>query len=355
MKKQRKYLFILFLIPFLMFSNGEKFTHTKQKNIKKTYLVNTDASLAITNSYGSITVIPWDEDKIDLDITIKVSSNNEKWINERLNDITVDISALKGLVSAKTIIGNSSSRNNGSNNNFEINYIIKIPRNSNNVNLNNKYGSIICTDLLSSTMIYCKYGKLTLGKLSSNNNDIQIEYCDNSSINYLNNGTIIAKYSDLNIQQINKLDLTSDYTDIDIQDANEVKYTCKYGDLNFQNIKNLDGLGNYLKIKVGNLNGNLKINTKYSDILIHTITAKASAVAIVSNYSNSTIGFDENFDFNFDVILSYANLKYSGDLTFINKEETNNTKKYSGYYKKKGSNLIKISSDYGNVSLIKKQ
>lgn len=341
------------LLPFLMFSNGEKFAHTKQKNIKKTYLVNPDASIDITNSYGSITVVTWDEDKIDLDITIKVSGNNENWVDERIDEISVDITALKGLVRAKTIIGNSKS--NSSNNNFEINYIIKIPKNSNNVTLNNKYGSIYTAELSSNTNIFCKYGKLNLDRLNSYKNNIQMEYCNNSSINYLNSGSITAKYSDLKIEQLAKLELYSDYTDIDIQEAKEVKYTSKYGSIKIQNIQLLEGLGNYLKVKIGNLNGNLNLNTKYSEISIGTVTPKANNIEIVSSYTNSKILFDENYAFNFDIIVRYANFKYQNDFHFINKEETNTTKNYSGYYNKKGANNLKISSEYGNISLIKKQ
>lgn len=354
MKKQFKHLFLLLLLPFLVFSNGGKFTHNKQKNVKITYLVNSDASIDITNSYGNITVITWDENKIDLDVTIKVSGNNENWVNQRLGDINIDINALKSIVSAKTVIGNSNSKSNGSNNNFEINYILKIPKNSATVTLNNKYGNIYTADLSSNTNLFCKYGMLDLGKLNSSRNNIQMEYCNNSNITYLNSGLIIAKYSDLKIEQLTKLELNSDYTDIDIQEAKEVKYTSKYGSIEIQKIQNLEGLGNYLNIKVGNLNGNLNLNTKYSAIAISNVNAKAAVLEIASSYTNTKIQFDENYTFNFDITVRYASFKYENDFSFTNKEETNTTKKYSGYYMKKGTNVLKINSDYGNITLIKK-
>jgi hypothetical protein len=78
----------------------EQFAHSKQ-NIKKTYYVNIVQRLKIDNSFGSITVSTWDEDKIDIDITIKVSGNNENWVTQRLEDINVDFTALKGSISAK--------------------------------------------------------------------------------------------------------------------------------------------------------------------------------------------------------------------------------------------------------------
>lgn len=354
MKKHYKYLVLLLLLPYSMFSNEDKFAHSKQKNIKITYLVNPDASLAITNSYGSITVMTWDEDKVDLDVTIKASSNNENWVNQRISDINIDINALKSIVSATTVIGSSSSTNSSSSSNFEINYIIKIPKNSNNVTLNNKYGNIYTSELSSSTNFFCKYGMLTLGKLNSAKNSITMEYCDNSTISFLNTAVITAKYSNITIGQLSKLDLISEYTDVDIQEGKEVKYSSKYGSIEVDNIQDLDGLGNYLKVKIGNLNGNLNLNTKYSDIVINNASIKTNKIDIVSSYTNTRILYDENLAFNFDFYLKYANLKYGTDFNFINKEETNTAKKYMGYYKKKAATLIKISSDFGNITVIKK-
>jgi hypothetical protein len=72
---------------------------------KKAYYVNPNATLSIDNSYGTISVTTWNEDKIELDISIKVSGDNVNWVNQRIRTIAVDIVALKGMISAKTILG----------------------------------------------------------------------------------------------------------------------------------------------------------------------------------------------------------------------------------------------------------
>ena len=352
MKKHYK-LFILFLIvPLASFANGDKFAHSKQKSIKKTYLVNSDAGIQIDNSYGSISLSTWDEDKIDISVIIKVSGNNQNWVNQKINDITVDINALKSLVSAKTIIGKTSSRSSGNNNNFEINYSIKIPKKG-GIKLTNKYGNIVTTDLWSNTDIYCKYGKITLGKLNSTANSIRMEYCNDSSIDAINSGVIAAKYSELDINKVTKLDLTTDYTNTNIQEANAVYYTSKYGSIKIQDIKTLKGTGNYLKIKIGTILDAFKINTKYSDVTIANL--KTDVVEITSAYTNISLGYLAAYAFDFDIAVRYANFNYDRELEVISKEETNNSKNFKGYYKSRGVNKINISSDFGNVSLIKKQ
>lgn len=354
MKKQCKIFILLLLIPFLGYSNGPDFIHTKQKSIKKTYFVNSDAGLNIDNSYGNISLTTWDEDKIELDILIKVSGDNENWVNQRINDINVDITALKSMISAKTIIGNSNSKSNRTNNSFEINYSLKIPKNG-SVKLNNKYGNIITTDLFSNTDIYCKYGKVAMGRLSGSKNNIQIEYCSNSSIQFLKNGSITAKYSNLKIGEAMKLDLISDYTNVDIQNGDTIKYTSKYGNIKIQNVKSLDASGNYLTLKIGELFNNLKLAAKYGSVAIGTINAKANNVSVMAAYTGITIGFDANYSFDFNASIKYANLKYDNDLKMNSKEELSNSKIYSGFYNRKGINNLSVISSYGNVSLYKKQ
>lgn len=353
MKKQCKILILFILIPFLGHAIDNDFLHLKEKNIKKAYYVNPNATLSIDNSYGTISVTTWNEDKIELDISIKVSGDNENWVNQRIETIAVDIVALKGMISAKTILGNSNYKAQVKNNNFEINYTLKIPKNG-SVKLNNKYGNISTSDLYAEADIKCKYGKVILGRLSGNST-LEMEYCSNSSIAFLKNGMVTAKYSNLKIGETTKLDLISDYTDIEIEQSDAIKYNSKYGKIRIQNVKTLDASGNYLTIKIGEVFDYLKLNTKYSSLAIQSINAKANSVTIVAGYTGINIGYHTNFAFDFNVLLKYANFKYESDLEIDSKEEVSNSKKYSGFYKKKGLNNLNIISDYGNVTLTKNQ
>lgn len=353
MKRQCKLLTLFILIPFFGHALGNDFTHSKQKNIKKAYYVNADATVNIDNSYGNISVSTWNEDKIELDIIIKVSGDNENWVNQRIESISIDIVPLKGIITAKTVLGNSNYNNQGKNNSVEINYTIKIPQNG-SVKLTNKYGSIAVTDLLADADVKCKYGKVTMGKVAGNSL-FNLEYCSNSTIMLLKNGSVTAKYSGIKIENAGKLDLYSDYTDIDIDDCDALKYNSKYGKIKIQNVKSLDATGNYLTIKIGEVSNSLKLNTKYSSLNIQNIIAKTNSIAILAGYTGINIGYNSNFAFDFSILLKYANFKFDSDLELDSKEENFNSKKYTGFYKKRGQNNVNITSDYGNVTLSKNQ
>ncbi|PBJ15612.1 hypothetical protein [Flavobacterium sp. ACN6] len=351
MKKHYNFLILLLLIPFLGFSNDDTYI-TKQKTIKKTYIVNSNAGIDIDNKYGNITVSTWDEDKIDLDITIKVNGPNENWVNERLNSIDVDITALKGMVSAVTTLGSSNLKSKGSNNSFEINYVIKIPKNG-SIKLVNKYGNILVSNAESSTDINCKYGKVTLGKLNGTNNQIEIAYCQNSSIDYVKSGNINARYSGLKINTSGNINLEANYTDVNLNEAQNIKYSCNYGTFKFQKINSLSGSGNYLTISIGEISSNFSFDTNYSKINIDTMNEKAGNVTINSGYTDISLGYAPNYAFDFDISARYSNIKHDNTLDISVSETKSNSKRIAGFYKKKGQNKVNISSNYGNISLIK--
>lgn len=354
MKKQYNILqLLLLLIPFLGFSN-DGFNYTKQKNISKAYIVNSDAGITVENSYGNIFVTTWNEDKIEIEVLIKVSGNDEKWVNQKLAAIDVAFTALKSMVTAKTVFDNSGTKSREKNNNFEINYTIKIPKNG-TVKLDNKYGNIGASDLFSTTDINCRYGKINLGKLNGNSNTIQISYCSNSTIEFLKSGAVTSRYSGLKMDEVNKIDLLSDYSEIEIGEGNDVKYNSRYGSVKIKKLNTLDGNGNYLTIYVGTLSNQLKLNARYSNISIDAIQAKANSVNIDAAYTGVNLGFVPNCFFDFDVMLKYGDFKYDNELNVNSREETNTAKRISGYYKKKGENKISITSNYGNVKLYKKE
>lgn len=352
MKKHYNILILFILIPFLGFSNDDTFI-SKEKNIKKTFIVNSNAGIDIENKYGNITVSTWDENKIDLDITIKVSGGNENWVNERLSSIDVDINALKSMVSAITNIGNSSLKSRGSSNSFEINYVIKIPKNG-TVKLNNKYGNITTLTLESTTDISCKYGKIILGKLNGDSNRIEIGYSQNSSIDYIKSGNIEARYSGIKINESGNLNVDANYTDVSLQEGQNIKCKGNYGSFKFQKINSLVGSSNYVTISIAEVLNNLNIDATYSKINVESMSEKSKNVNINTGYTNIALGYDANYSFDFDINTRYGSIKNDSSLEVLVSEIKSNTKRISGYNKKKGQNKVIINSSYGNIILTKR-
>lgn len=355
-KIQFKIALLILLMPFIALANTGKevIKTTKERNIKKTFNVTANSTLKINNSYGNLEIITWDQNKIDFDITIKVTGSNNEKVEDRLKDIDVEFSSSNDYVSAITKIGknNKSWWNWGKRNNLklEINYIVKMPM-SGNVDLSNDYGAINLDRLEGNAKIVCDYGKITTKELLSDNNDIRFDYTNNSYFEYIKGGRINADYSGYTVAKTENLKINADYTTSVVEVAENVEYNCDYGSLKIENINNLNGNGDYLSLRLGNVYKSVKIKADYGSLKIDRMASKAKNIDIDSDYMGITIGYDSNYNFDFDIDLGYGSLRDSEAFNFTNKEVNTTNKKYNGYHGSKSSgNYVKIKSNYGSVS-----
>ncbi len=355
-KIQFRLALLILLMPFIALANTaiEAAKTTKERNIKKSFDVSSNATLKVNNSFGNLDIITWDQNKIDFNITIKVTGNNAEKVQDRLNRIDIEFSSSNDLVSAITKIEKNKKNwwNWGKKMNLklEINYIVKMPI-TGNVDISNDYGSISLDRLEGRAKITCDYGKITTKELMSDNNEIRFDYTNHSYFEYIKSGEIYADYSGFTVAKAENLKLNADYTKSVIEVAENVEYICDYGSLKVENVNNLDGNGDYLSLRLGNVYKNVRIRTDYGSLKIDRMASKAQNIDINSEFTGITIGYDAGYNFDFDIDLEYASLRDSDNFNFTNKEVDGSDKKYNGYHGAKGSgNMVRIKSEYGSVS-----
>jgi len=353
-----KLIFAFILIPAVSFANiygGLNGKHTKEKTIKKEFSVDANATLKVDNSYGNINITTYEGSTITFEVKIKTNGDDLEKVQKKLDDINVDFSASSSMVSAKTLFNKDKSNswwNWGKNNNvnMEINYIIKMPI-TNNVDLNNDYGSIDLDKLGGRAEINCDYGKITTKELMADNNEITFDYTNNSYFEYIKGGSINADYSGYTVGKTKSLDINADYTKSEIEIAENVSYNCDYGSLKINNANNVEGNGDYLTVRLGTIYKNVSIKADYGSIKIDKMAANAGNIEIDSEYNGITIGYDTAYNFNFDIDLEYASLRDADDFEFTKKRIESSDKYYQGYYGNSNSgNMVKIKSDFGSVT-----
>ena len=206
MKIQIQYKIFLHLLLIPLISAGSTSINSiktsKEKNIKKSFNVSSNATLKVDNSFGNVNIITWDENRVEFDITIKVSGNDDDKIEERLEGIDIEFSSSSNLVSAITKIEKNKNSwwNWGKKMNLkmEIDYVIKMPM-TGNVDLRNKFGAINLDKLKGSSKIRCDHGKITTKELLSNTNDISFNHTRDSYFEYIKNGEISTTHSSFTV------------------------------------------------------------------------------------------------------------------------------------------------------------
>ncbi|MEH6537466.1 MAG: hypothetical protein V7719_13795 [Psychroserpens sp.] len=358
MKTLYKLLFAFVLIPAISLANtNDKWNgkHTKEKTIKKEFSVSADATLKVDNSYGEINITTYEGSTITFEIKIKTSGDDLEKVQKKLDDISVEFNASSSMVSAKTLFNKNKSKSwwswgKKNNVNMEILYIIKIPI-TNNVDLNNNYGSIDLDKLEGRAKINCDYGQITTKELMADNNSLSFDYSNNCYFEYIKSGKINADYSGYTIGKAKTLDINADYTKSEIEITEDINYNCDYGSLKINNANNVTGNGDNLTLRLGTIYKNVSVKADYGSIKIEKMAANAGNIEIESDYNGITIGYDPSYNFNFDIDLEYASLRNADEFEFTKKRVESTDKYYQGYHGNSNSgNLIKIKSEYGSVT-----
>lgn len=356
-----KALIVFFLIPAIACAEGDfKGKYTKQKRVKKEFNVSPNDLLKITNSYGNIDVVTWDQDRVEIEVIVKTNGNDEEKVEKRLREIDVAFNQTAGQVTAKTLLEKDENNSfwgnifgGGSNNvNMEINYRVKAPV-TNRVDLSNDYGSINLDKLKGDAKISADYGKLMIGELHGNNNELNFDYTRNSSIGYIKRGKINADYSEFTIDEAGTLDLSADYTDSNILKVENLGFNNDYGSLKVDKLRNIKGEGDYLGIKLGLVYGSVDVNMDYGSLVVQKIMPSFKNMNVTSDYTGVKIGYDKDAPFSFEVKTAYGGVNGINNSNFtVNKRnQSGSDNYYQGYYQSENTGgKIYVDSSYGSVS-----
>jgi hypothetical protein len=356
MKSIYKITFLFLLFPLITSANIDDKKHEKSKIIKKEYKVNADAKVSINNRYGNLNITTWDKNRVEIEVTIIVKGDDLDRVEDRLAGIDVEFEASSNLVYAKTFLKKEKSNwsfwKKSKNLSYQINYKVKMPK-TNDVDLDNDYGSIFMGDLSGKADINCDYGKITVGELSASNNNINLDYCSLSNIDYMKSGNVNVDYSKLTIEESENIKANADYSTIKFGKTGNIDFNIDYGSISIDEATDVNGNSDYASMRFGTIYKNLTIDTDYGAISVKRLAKDFESVVIDGQYAGIKISVDEDAVFVFELDLQYAGFKYDKDKVDFNKKISKSTKKYyEGKYGKGNSNSrIKIKSQYGGVSI----
>lgn len=355
MMKLYKLLFAFLLLPTILIANDKK-KHEKSKTINRTFAVTKNATLYLNNKYGNINVTTWNKNSVEINIKITVKGSDLDNVEQKLKSIDVNFEATENLVEARTtfeeIKSNWSFWKSNNNTNYQVNYFVKMPV-TNNADFNNKYGNIIVDTLKGKTNIDCDYGNLEIESLLNKSNNITLDYCGSSEINFINSGNINIDYSKLTIDETNTVKINADYSTVKIGKATNMDFNSDYGSIYANKVASITGDSDYASVKIGTLTKNLNISTDYGSIKVEEVAIGFENIVIDGSFAGIKLGINQHNSFKFKVDVSYAGFKYPKENTELFKSIKKSTKKhYEGFYGNSNTNaFITIKSKYGGVSL----
>jgi hypothetical protein len=337
----------------------DKGKYKGSKTYTKDFIVDADNTVDIDNKYGKVTITTWGEKGVHITVTVTVKSDDKELIEEKLDGINVSFSQTETHVYAVTHIKSMKdwsfiSFSNKASVNYSIDYEIKMPA-SNNLDINNDYGSIFIDNLDGSCKINCDYGSLRAGKLNNKSNKIYMDYGKNSSIDFVNSAKINTDYSYLSIERANELQINADYSHLDLNQIGFIHYNNDYGSLIIEKAKTVEGNGDYLTLKVYELDENLNVSGDFGSIKLYQINEGFKKINIDSDYTGVKLGVKSGASFSFDFQSSYADISIESlEEEYNIREKKMFSKHYKGFVNNENNNSkIIVNVSYASIKLYK--
>ncbi len=297
-----KVIFTGLLALVILSDTGNAQTYSESKNIVRTFPVNPETRLDISNKYGKVHVMNWKKDSVKLEVELLVKSSNLEKLEKIMDNIDIEFTGTSYYIIANTRFGNTgndfisdlidlSGTIIPSKNQVEINYTVMAPSGM-TVNLSNKFGNIYMDDMQGEVTISLSNGDIKINKLDGKA-DININF-GNGIINSLNNATLNLTYADLEIRNANQLAVVSKSSKIRIDRVDILKIESGRDKYSISEINNLFGGSYFSGLQIYKLNDEADFTIRYGDFTADTVSDNFSYINLHSEYADIDLNFNRD-------------------------------------------------------------
>lgn len=362
-------LILLLLAGSISLSAKEKSIFVKHfdKKIEKSFNWEVGQRIDLDSRYGHIDVASWDQDRVEIVVTIKVEAKSEKKAQATMDRINILFSENSEAVFAKSEVESVSSWSwwGDSNDKFSINYSVKMPSKA-SLSIEHRYGDIYVAGVTGRHDIELKYGNLKLQD-DIEEMDLEVGYGDVilQSVQHLD---LEIKYSDLQMLHAEKIDIESKYSDFVIGDAGELSieagydeyqigkigtldYEGKYDDIKIEEVASMDVESGYTTIIVEKLHHFADVELTYGDFIVHNVSPKFRKIDIEGAYVDVKLGTQGIDDFDITVEGAHSDWSWPNGLVKVD-EDKSGSYDMEGYFGGSGKGgKIDVELAYGSLAI----
>lgn len=318
----------------------------KRKVIEKSYQVNSNVLLDISNRFGKVHINTWDKNQIEVKIEVIARRRSEVRAQNLLDKINIDIDETSSGIHFMTNIKNGI--NNRGYESFEINYTVDMPK-SNPLRLNNSFGDTYVGDLENDVDLKISYGDIRIGKFTGKSK-IKISFGE-GELKLIKIGEIKIKYSDVEIEELGVVRLEQEFSDVEIEKAETMDLTSKYGDIEIGTVIGIKGSVGFSGFEIDRLIKELDLETSYTGgFRIGEVSKDFSKILIEGKFGSYKLGFEDGLNATLNAKLKFCDLNYSNiDIDFKYKVKEDFRAEYRGKIGDGNGGEIRIISNYGDV------
>ena len=319
----------------------------KKKVVEKSFNVSGSTTFSVKNSFGRVHIESWNESKIDVKVEVIARKKNDDRAQETLDKIEIDISESSGEVSFTTNFKGQMNKSNN-NDNFEVNYMVRMPS-GNPLNLSNAFGDSFIGDRSGDNDIKISYGDFRIENLKGKS-DVKISFSD-GDIKAVETGEVVIKYSDVNIDRLGMVKLEDSFSDTDIGTAGTIQLTSKYGDLDIDEVVGIKGKASFSDVDIDALEKEAVLETSYGGLSIDDISKDFSVIDIRGKFGGMNLEFSEGTNAIFNVKTKFCEFKDSNSSIEMNyRVKESSSGDYRGVLGNGNGGTINVVTSYGDVT-----
>ena len=329
------------------------------KEIKKEFTINPNTRLELFNKYGNVDIVNRNDANLSIQVVVKVNGREEEKAKDLLSMIKIDISQEGDVIKAVTDISDDFGKYfkgfNMGDDGLQINYSVSMPKTL-PVNISNKYGNVFIDELVSTSTIDVKYGKLTANKILHDSKEpltkLYLSY-STGTIQETKWIELDIKYSKITITESKALAILSKYSKVYVTNGSSIVSESKYDTYEIGKLNNFITTAGYGHFKINELAGKLQVDTKYTDVIIDRISAGFEGIKVSNSYGSYKLGIDPSASYRINGYAKYCNIDYPESNARVSRFNENNEMKVSGTIGNESNPKAEVSvtSHYGNIRL----
>jgi hypothetical protein len=302
-----KLLISLLLLSFwpVLKSQVPEFNRT----ITKTYHVSSGMSVEISNKYGKIQIIPWNQDSVKFSIDMRIRAKDLAKLEKMKQNVEFEFVPGSFFLTARTKFNDAGSEVfkdlvdiAGSylspSNSVTINYTVMVPDYL-TLKVENRFGDVYLEDHAGAFNLVLSYGNFKANRLSGRS-EMKLTSGD-ADINYIKDGTMTVSYANMHIRESSRLVLQSQSSVITIEKIGTIKLNSRRDKLYLNDLNYISGDTYFSVVNIGAINNNISLNSRYGDIIAEDIRRSFSLVNISSELTDVSLAFERPLVFSFDM------------------------------------------------------
>jgi hypothetical protein len=365
--KQRALTFsmlILFILGVGILSSAQVIKKSKQ--LTKSFPVNSNTEIEISNKYGNVNIITWEKDSVRFEIELEVKGSKQAKVDKTFNLIDFDFESTKYYTNAHTVfVGNSfwndvtekSSSFFGSKTTVKIVYNVYLPATT-NLKVINKYGSIYMSDYSGKLTIDLSNGDLKANDLAGYS-VINMEF-GISTIQNINEAKMSVRYGSVYLEEGNSLNIVSKSSEFHFTEIGSLQLSSKRDKIFTISLGTLKGNSDFTRLEIETIDKAVDFKAKYGDIVIRGFGNAMGSFNLNTDDSNVVLRFADDKQYNLKIVATEdTKVYYSSSITNIKNKEIEGEKKLIQVDCVVGDNSkkivpLKINAESGTLSLKRK-